>query len=362
MIQMEDIFQNFFFGKKILITGHTGFKGSWLTIWLQALGAEIIGFSIDAGDKNGNFILTDIGDKISCDIRGNIQNFSEIDRVFKKHRPEIVFHLAALPLVGESYKYPLETWKTNVSGTINILECIRTSESVRVGVIVSSDKCYENIDEGCPHKETDRLGGRDPYSSSKAAVEIALSSWRNSFFNHDSLKSISSVRAGNVIGGGDWAKDRIIPDCVRNIESNHDIIIRSPLSVRPWQFVLEPLRGYMQLAQEMWKAPYTYNSAWNFGPRLEEIITVEELVEKFIQYYGRGKYKESENPNCFEESKSLMLDCTKIEKSIGWQPVLNIDEAVKITADWYLSYKKQNCMDLCLAQINKYSELYESNR
>lgn len=362
---MEDIFQNFFFGKKILITGHTGFKGSWLTIWLNALGAKIIGFSLDNGDKKGNFILTNIGDKIYCDIKGNVQNLNEIEKVFKKYQPEIVFHLAALPLVGESYKNPLETWKTNVLGTLNVLDCIRKSPSVRVGIIVSSDKCYENVREDSVYKETDRLGGYDPYSSSKAAVELALSSWRNCFFNHNNLKSVSSVRAGNVIGGGDWAKNRIIPDCVKNIESNNDIIIRSPLSIRPWQFVLEPLRGYMQLAKKMWEEPFNYNSAWNFGPRIQEIITVKELVEKFIHDYGRGTYKECVNTNSFVESKSLILDCTKIEESIGWLPILNIDEAIKFTAEWYLSYKEKNCLEICLTQINQYSELYkkhESNR
>lgn len=356
---MEDIFQKFFFGKKILITGHTGFKGSWLTIWLNALGAKIIGFSLDNGDKNGNYNLSNIGHKISCDIRGNVQNLKEIEEVFKIYKPEIVFHLAALPLVGESYIYPLETWKTNVLGTLNVLECIRTSPNVRVGIIVSSDKCYENIKEGHIYNETDRLGGYDPYSSSKAAVELALSSWRNSFFHKTNLKSVSSVRAGNVIGGGDWAKDRIIPDCVRNIESNNDIIIRSPLSVRPWQFVLEPLRGYLQLAKKMWEEPFDYNSAWNFGPRMQEIITVKELAEKFIHYYGRGKFKECLNTNCFVESKSLILDCTKIKNSIGWSPILNINEAIKFTAEWYLSYKKKNCLDLCLSQITQYSELYK---
>lgn len=356
---MEDIFQNFFFGKRILITGHTGFKGSWLTIWLNALGAKVIGFSLENGDKKGNFILTGIGDKISCDIKGNVQDFIGIEKVFKEYKPEIIFHLAALPLVGDSYKYPLETWKTNVLGTLNVLECIRTSDSVRVGIIVSSDKCYENIKDGHVYKETDRLGGYDPYSSSKAAVELALSSWRNSFFNENKLKSISSVRAGNVIGGGDWAKDRIIPDCVRNIESNKDIIIRSPLSVRPWQFVLEPLRGYMQLAKKMWENTVDYNSAWNFGPKIKEIITVKELVENFIHYYGRGIYKECNKPNYFVESKSLILDCTKIGNSIGWSTILNIDETIKFTAEWYLSYKEDNCLDLCLNQINKYSELYK---
>ncbi|MCH5240202.1 MAG: CDP-glucose 4,6-dehydratase [Muribaculaceae bacterium] len=356
---MEDIFQKFFCGKKILITGHTGFKGSWLTIWLNALGAKIIGFSIDSGDKKGNFRLTNIGDKIYSDIRGNIQNFIEIEKVFKKYQPEIVFHLAALPLVVESYKYPLETWKTNVIGTLNVLECIRKSPSVKVGIIVSSDKCYENTKEGYVYKETDRLGGYDPYSSSKAAVEIALSSWRNSFFKQNNLKSISSVRAGNVIGGGDWAKHRIIPDCVRNIESNKDIIIRSPLSIRPWQFVLEPLRGYMQLVKKMWENPANYNSAWNFGPRTQEIITVKELVEKFIRYYGGGTYQEIINTNNFVESKSLILDCTKIENSIGWLPILNIEEAIKFTAKWYLSYKETNTLDLCLTQLNEYSDLYK---
>ena len=242
---MLDVFNGFFRGKKVLVTGHTGFKGSWLSIWLHELGAEVIGVSLDPFSERDNFVLSGIGAKIKADIRADIRDGQKMKEIFAEHKPEIVFHLAAQPLVRLSYKKPVETYETNVMGTIHILEAIRATDSVKVGVMITTDKCYENKEQLRGYKEDDPFGGYDPYSSSKGACEVVIQSWRRSFFNPNQFekhgKSIASARAGNVIGGGDWALDRIIPDCIKALEADRVIDIRSPKSVRPWEHVLEPL-------------------------------------------------------------------------------------------------------------------------
>ena len=257
---MIDIFDNFYKGKKVLITGHTGFKGSWLSIWLHELGAEVVGVALDPSSDKDNFVLSDIGSKIKADIRTDIRFAQKIKEIFIRYQPEIVFHLAAQPLVRLSYEQPVETYEANVMGTIHVMEAIRVTRSVKVAVMITTDKCYENKEQLQGYKESDPFGGYDPYSSSKGACEIAIQSWRKSFFNPKDygkkhIVSLASVRAGNVIGGGDWAKDRIIPDCIRALEAGEVIDIRSPRAVRPWEHVLEPLSGYMMLAQKMWDNP-----------------------------------------------------------------------------------------------------------
>lgn len=252
---MIDIFDNFYKGKKVLITGHTGFKGSWLSIWLHELGAEVVGVALDPSSDKDNFVLSDIGSKIKADIRTDIRFAQKIKEIFIRYQPEIVFHLAAQPLVRLSYEQPVETYEANVMGTIHVMEAIRVTRSVKVAVMITTDKCYENKEQLQGYKESDPFGGYDPYSSSKGACEIAIQSWRKSFFNPKDygkkhIVSLASVRAGNVIGGGDWAKDRIIPDCIRALEAGEVIDIRSPRAVRPWEHVLEPLSGYMMLAQK----------------------------------------------------------------------------------------------------------------
>lgn len=252
---MIDIFDNFYKGKKVLITGHTGFKGSWLSIWLHELGAEVVGVALDPSSDKDNFVLSDIGSKIKADIRTDIRFAQKIKEIFIRYQPEIVFHLAAQPLVRLSYEQPVETYEANVMGTIHVMEAIRVTRSVKVAVMITTDKCYENKEQLQGYKESDPFGGYDPYSSSKGACEIAIQSWRKSFFNpkdygKQHIVSLASVRAGNVIGGGDWAKDRIIPDCIRALEAGEVIDIRSPRAVRPWEHVLEPLSGYMMLAQK----------------------------------------------------------------------------------------------------------------
>lgn len=343
--------------KTVLVTGHTGFKGSWLSIWLHELGANVIGYALDPYTERDNFVLSGIGDKI-VDIRGDIRDLNKVKEVFQKHKPDFIFHLAAQPLVRQSYETPLETYECNVIGTINMLEAIRESESAKVGIFITTDKCYENIEQIWGYRESDPLGGHDPYSSSKAAAEIAIDSWRKSFFNpldfNKHEKSIASVRAGNVIGGGDWAKDRIIPDCIRAIEENKPIEIRSPAAVRPWQHVLDPLYGYLLLGAKMYKEPSKYAEAWNFGPDNNDIVSVWEVASMLVDIYGKGVLKDASDPVALHEAKLLSLDITKASIKLGWKPRLSIRDALKLTVDWYKSCRTADVSQLCVKQIDGY--------
>lgn len=353
-----DIFDGFFKGKKVLVTGHTGFKGSWLSVWLDELGAEVVGVGLDPYSDRDNYVLSGIGSKIKADIRADIRDGNKMKEIFSEYKPDIVFHLAAQPLVRLSYDIPVETYQTNVMGTINVLEAIRATDSVKVGVMITTDKCYENKEQIWGYRENEPMGGYDPYSSSKGAAEIAISSWRRSFFNPKDYdkhgKSIASVRAGNVIGGGDWALDRIIPDCIRALEAGKPIDIRSPKAIRPWQHVLEPLSGYMLLAKKMWESPTEYCEGWNFGPRAESISTVWEVASKVIDNYGSGELRDLSDPNAFHEAKLLMLDISKAKFRLGWEPRMNMDQTVALTVDWYRNYKNVPAYDLVVKQINEY--------
>ena len=354
---MVDIFHNFYRGKRVLVTGHTGFKGSWLSIWLHELGAEVIGLALEPTSEKDNYVLSGIGTMIT-DLRGDICNGELLKEIFKTYQPDIVFHLAAQPLVRLSYEMPIETYETNVMGTLHVLEAIRATESVKVGVMRTTDKCYENGEQLWGYRENEPMGGYDPYSSSKGCAEIAISSWRRSFFNPADYnmhgKAIASVRAGNVIGGGDWSKDRIIPDCIRALEANKIIDIRSPRSIRPWQHVLEPLGGYMLLAKKMWEAPTEYCEGWNFGPKLESVENVWGIAERVVKYYGKGELYDCSDPNSLHEAKLLMLDISKVYFRLGWQPRLNLEQTVQMTVDWYKRYNDEAVYDLCVEQINKY--------
>lgn len=353
-----DIFDGFFKGKRVLVTGHTGFKGSWLSIWLNELGAEVVGVGLDPYSERDNFVLSGIGNRIKADIRADIRDGERMKEIFREYQPDIVFHLAAQPLVRLSYDIPVETYQTNVMGTINVLEAIRATDSVKVGIMITTDKCYENKEQIWGYRENEPMGGYDPYSSSKGAAEIAISSWRRSFFNPEQYekhgKSIASVRAGNVIGGGDWALDRIIPDCIRALEAGKSIDIRSPKAIRPWQHVLEPLSGYMLLAKRMWESPTGYCEGWNFGPRAESISTVWEVASKVVKNYGRGELRDLSDPNALHEAKLLMLDISKAKFRLGWEPRMNIDQTVALTVDWYKRVSNENTYEICLNQIDKY--------
>jgi CDP-glucose 4,6-dehydratase len=355
---MTDIFNNFYNGKRILITGHTGFKGSWLSIWLHEMGAEVIGVSLEPYTLRDNYVLSGIGTKMVADLRADIRNGQRIKELFKEYNPEMVFHLAAQPLVRLSYEHPVETYETNVMGTINVLEAIRATNSVKVGVMITTDKCYENKEQILGYNENDRLGGYDPYSSSKGACEIAIQSWRRSFFNPKQFarhgKSIASVRAGNVIGGGDWSLDRIIPDCIKSLESKNPIEIRSPKAVRPWQHVLEPLCGYMTLAKKMWEYPTDYCEGWNFGPESDSFNTVWDVATELINDYGYGELKDCSDLNAVHEANLLMLDITKAKTRLKWKPRMNMQQCINLVADWYKRYKTENVYELCVEEIQKY--------
>ncbi len=351
-------FNNVYKGKTVLVTGHTGFKGSWLSIWLLELGAKVIGYALDPYTERDNFVLSKIGEKI-VDIRGDIRDKSKLEEVFNNYQPEFIFHLAAQPLVRLSYENPVETYETNVMGTINVLEVIRKTKSAKVGIMITTDKCYDNKEQLWGYRESDSMGGYDPYSSSKGAAEIAINSWRLSFFNPEEYekhgKSISSVRVGNVIGGGDWAKDRIIPDCIKAIEAGLPIEIRSPQSVRPWEHVLEALSGYLMLGEKMYNKPIEYAEAWNFGPELSSIIPVWNIAQAVINNYERGELKDVSDPYAVHEAKLLALDISKARFKLGWVPTLNIDETIKYTVDWYKAYCNTEVYELCKQQITDFS-------
>lgn len=356
---MIDVFDNFYKGKRVLVTGHTGFKGSWLSIWLHELGAEVIGVGLDPYTDKDNFVLSEIGGKMKADIRADIRDGEKMKQIFAEFQPEIVFHLAAQPLVRLSYEIPVETYETNVMGTINVMEAIRSTESVKVGVMITTDKCYENKEQLEGYIETDSFGGYDPYSSSKGACEIAIQSWRRSFFNPADFGkkhhvSLASVRAGNVIGGGDWSKDRIIPDCIRALETTKVIDIRSPKAVRPWEHVLEPLSGYMLLAQKMWNDPTGFCEGWNFGPEADSVLTVWEVASAIISNFGYGELRDVSNPDALHEANLLMLNINKAKNRLGWKPRLNAKECAVLTSDWYKRYKTENVYKLCVEEIGKF--------
>ena len=335
---------DFYQGKRVLVTGHTGFKGSWLSIWLHEMGAEVVGVALDPYSDKDNYVLSGIGRKIKADLRADIRDGERLKEIFQQYQPEIVFHLAAQPLVRLSYEIPVETYATNVMGTINVMEAIRQTDSVRVGIMITTDKCYENKEQLWGYREDEPMGGYDPYSSSKGAAEIAIASWRRSFFNPKDYGqkhhvSLASVRAGNVIGGGDWALDRIIPDCVRALEADKPIEIRSPKAIRPWQHVLEPLGGYLLLAEKMCQ---------------ESVSTVWEVARKLIAYYGKGDLKDCSDPNALHEANLLLLDISKAKFRLGWEPRMNIDQCMAMVADWYKRYQSEDVYALCVEQINKY--------
>lgn len=357
---MIDLFDNFFRGKRVLVTGHTGFKGSWLSIWLHELGAEVVGVSQEPFTNRDNFVLSGIGNKIMADLRADICNGQKMKEIFQKYQPEIVFHLAAQPLVRYSYEQPVETYEANVMGTIHVMEAIRATDSVKVGVMITTDKCYDNKEQMRGYKEDDPFGGYDPYSSSKGACEIAIQSWRRSFFNPEDYGkkhhvSLASVRAGNVIGGGDWALDRIIPDCIKALEQDKVIDIRSPKAIRPWEHVLEPLSGYMLLAKKQWEYPTEYCDGWNFGPESESVSTVWDVATELIKDYGRGELKDASDPNAVHEAKLLMLDITKAKTKLGWKPRMNMQQCMALVADWYKRYKTEDVYQLCVEEINQFT-------
>lgn len=349
--------RTFWKGKRVLITGHTGFKGSWLSIWLLSMGAEVIGYALEPHTESDNFVLTGLSKRMT-DIRGDIRDKAYLQEAFDKYQPEIVFHLAAQPLVLTSYENPYETYEVNVMGTLNVLEAIRFTKSVRTAIMITTDKCYENKETMRGYVETDPFGGYDPYSSSKACDEILIASYRNSYFPIERYethgKAIASVRAGNVIGGGDWADNRILPDCIRAIEKGEAIQVRNPYAIRPWQHVLEPLSGYITLAEKLSSDPVKYSGGWNFGPKEDSIWTVKDVVECVIETYGKGELIDVGNVDAVHEAKKLLLNIDKAITQLNWMPKLSVKDAIRWTVEWYSNRYSLDMYSLCEKQIQVY--------
>jgi CDP-glucose 4,6-dehydratase len=350
--------KNFWKGKKVFVTGHTGFKGSWLSLWLQHLGAEVIGISLDPPTQSNIYEQANVAEGM-LSLREDIRNGEAIKQLFQRHKPEIVFHLAAQPLVRYSYHNPVETYQTNVMGTLHILEGIRSIDTVRSAVMITTDKCYQNKEWVWGYRETDSLGGHDPYSSSKGAAELLISSYRDSYFPMEEYKkhktAIASARAGNVIGGGDWATDRLIPDIIRAFQNGKKVVIRNPASTRPWQHVLEPLSGYLKLAELLYKDGFQYADAWNFGPRDEDARPVQWIAKKMAKQWGGGADWIVNSEKIFHEANYLKLDCSKAYTKLKWKPKWNLDKALSNVIRWHkIEYKQGDCRKICLEQIVEY--------
>lgn len=356
--------EKFWKHKKVLVTGHTGFKGSWLSLWLKLLGAEVFGYALPPRTKNDNFVLTNLQQRMDNNL-ADIRDYHQLLNVFQQRQPEIVFHLAAQPIVRESYRKPKETFDINIGGTVNLLECCRLTESVQVIINITSDKCYENREQCRGYCEGDRLGGFDPYSSSKAGSEIISAAYRQSFFNPKSSKrhgkSLATARAGNVIGGGDWQRDRLLPECLVALHQKRPIVIRNPNATRPWQHVLEPLSGYLLLAEKMFCQPEKYQGAWNFGPQNEAAITVAQLADMVVTIWGSGSWEKTADNNGgandeLHESTLLQLDISKAETVLRWSPRWDIVTSLEKTIDWYKEFFRNpgNMYTYALEQIREY--------
>lgn len=352
-------FRDFFKGKRVFVTGHTGFKGSWLCIWLNSLGANVTGFALQPPTIPSLFELTDLAKSVKS-IIGDIRDFTFLRNELLTAQPEIVIHMAAQPLVRESYKNPLETYQVNVLGTANLLEAIRSCQTVKAVVNVTTDKCYENKEWVWPYRENEPLGGYDPYSSSKACSELVTTAFRSSFFNPaDYGKShqvaLASARAGNVIGGGDWAEDRLIPDFIKAILNNETIKIRNPQAIRPWQHVLEPLSGYLLLAKKLYEKGVKYAEAWNFGPDENDAKPVSWIIENLIAKWPNKIVYEIDQNKHPHEANYLKLDCSNAKNKLNWQPRWNLDITLDKIVDWVKAYKNQeNILAITLKQIKDY--------
>ena len=358
VMKIKKLFNNTFKNKCVFLTGHTGFQGSWLTLWLKLLGVKVIGFSQEPPTKPSMFEILHLEKEIEHYI-GDIRDQSSLQKLIKKSNPDFIIHFAAQTLVRDSYDNPLETMETNIMGTVNILESIRNLDSTKISIIMTSDKSYENSLNTKPHKETDPMGGFDPYSASKGASELVVSSYRNSFFNQKNpLQKISTIRAGNVLGGGDWAKNRIIPDSILALSSKKKIIIRNQNSIRPWQFVLEPLSGILWLITKMNSTPKKFNQAWNFGPEQKNHLTVKQIVKKINQNWKNASTIKYLNANSNEpyESKYLKLDISKAKSYLKWKSVYDINQTISETINWYKSYyeNSSSMYDLTIDQIINY--------
>ena len=347
--------------KRVLITGHTGFKGGWLTLWLSQMGANLTGIALEPESDVALYKLASIENDIDSHIIDVAKN-DQIRELVQKIKPEIVFHLAAQPLVRRSYRDPIETFSSNAMGTVSLLDAVRQTDSVQACVAVTSDKCYENSEWVWGYRESDPMGGHDPYSASKGVSELIVSSMRRSYFKPSAPDGhnagVASARAGNVIGGGDFSQDRLIPDIIRGCQGDEGrVVLRNPGALRPWQHVLEPLYGYLQLAERLVKNPIEYAQGWNFGPVDDDTKTVKVVAEAIVQALGHGHIEEAQDLKQVHEANLLRLDCSKANKYLDWRPVMRFDETIKVTADWYSAWAKgEDVRAFTLEQIKTYSE------
>lgn len=355
---MEGLVMTFWRGRKVFITGHTGFKGSWLSLWLHTLGAEIHGYALEPPTQPSLFELAQVAGLLCSHQIGDICDSALILAALQRVQPEIVIHMAAQPLVRDSYCIPVETYATNVMGTVNLLEAVRHCSSVRAVVNVTTDKCYENREWVWGYREDEPMGGFDPYSSSKGCAELVTAAYRNSFFNGSALQqgtAIATARAGNVIGGGDWATDRLIPDIIRALLAGEPVRIRNPHAIRPWQHVLEPLSGYLALAQRLYEQGAAYAEGWNFGPTDDDAKPVEWIVKRLCEQWGAGTRYEIDSGDHPHEAHYLKLDCSKARMRIGWQPRWDLDTALQAIVEWTRGYCAQGPIrEICLQQISRY--------
>jgi len=346
---------SFWKGKRVFLTGHTGFKGSWLSIWLTHMGATVTGYALPAPTTPSLFELASIASHIHH-VEGDIRNAEALIHAMQAAAPDIVIHMAAQPLVRYSYDHPVETFSVNVLGTVNLFEAVRKTASVRAVVNVTTDKCYDNREWIWGYRENEALGGADPYSSSKACSELVTSSYRRSFFEPEGRVFLASARAGNVIGGGDWAADRLIPDAIRALQTDSVVRIRNPHAIRPWQHVLEPLSGYLMIAERLFEQGSSFAEAWNFGPHDQDARPVSWVVSQVVTAWGSGRWviDDGDHPH---EAHYLKLDSSKARHQLGWQPRLSLSDALTLTVDWYRWVQNQHpAWDAVINNIQKYSE------
>jgi len=356
-----NLLQSTFNSKTVLVTGHTGFKGSWLAVWLSALGAKVCGYALPAPQTANNFRLSRVSRRLAKHIEADLRDYRRLQKCLRDAQPDFVFHLAAQPLVRESYRAPRDTFEINVGGTVNLLEAVRELKRPCAVVIVTSDKCYENTGKSSGYREGDPMGGHDPYSASKGAAEIVTASYLRSFFPAENIRRhgvrLASARSGNVIGGGDWAPDRIIPDCISALTRHKPINVRNPAAIRPWQHVLEPLSGYLLLAAQLSSSSAgKYCGAWNFGPAGKSMHPVKDLVEETIRCWGEGTWRDTSDKNAPHEAALLTLSSRKAKQLLGWQNTWNFSQAVEKTVSWYKAWhgKKTDLGELCRKQIEEY--------
>ena len=345
---------NFWKGKKVFLTGHTGFKGSWLSLWLQNMGVLVKGYSLKVNTKPALFNEANVANEMESEI-GDIRNLDQLTKSIVSFNPDVLIHMAAQPLVRLSYHEPVDTYTTNVIGTVNVLEAARKCKNLRAIISVTTDKCYENNEWEWGYRETEPMGGHDPYSSSKGCAELVTSAYRRSFFSSEGTASLASARAGNVIGGGDWSDDRLIPDILRAFENSDPVYIRNPLSIRPWQHVLEPLSGYLILAQELFLNRDDFAEGWNFGPKDEDCKPVSWILDQMVAKWGKGASWELDKNNNPHEASFLKLDCSKASNRLKWNPKLKLDESLEKIVNWHQNYLMGNNMKKeCLMEIHKY--------